>query len=94
MIVEKAVNMAEMMHKQVLGIVENMSYFTCPDCGARHSVLGESHIEATAAKYGIAHVAKLPIDPAIANACDEGRIEDIRLGEIAALADYIEHGEY
>jgi Mrp family chromosome partitioning ATPase len=94
MIVEKAVNMAEMMHKKVLGIVENMSYFTCPDCGAQHSVLGESHIDIAAAKYGIAHVAKLPIDPAIAKACDDGRIEDVKLEEIAELADYIERGEY
>ena len=68
MIVDKAVNMADMMHVPVLGIVENMAYYTCPDCGKQHAIFGESHIEAIAAKHGIPNTAKLPIDPAIAAA--------------------------
>ena len=87
MIVEKAVNMASMMDKQVLGIVENMSYFVCPDCGKKHSVLGESHVDETAARFGIGHVAKLPIDPAFARACDAGEVEALRSDDIAALCD-------
>jgi Mrp family chromosome partitioning ATPase len=94
MIVEKAMKMAGMMDKRVLGIVENMSYFTCPDCGSKYSILGESHIEETAAKYGIENVAKLPIDPAFAKACDEGRIEDLRAESLTGLADLIERGSY
>lgn len=53
MIVEKAVNMAALMNVPVLGIIENMSYYICPDCGARHSIYGESHIDGIAAKHGI-----------------------------------------
>ena len=76
MIVEKAVKMAEMMDVPVLGIVENMSYFQCPDCGGRHQIFGDSHIDEIAGKYGIANIAKLPMDPALAAACDSGRIEE------------------
>lgn len=90
MIVDKAVNMADMMHVPVLGIVENMAYYTCPDCGKQHAIFGESHIEAIAAKHGIPNTAKLPIDPAIAAACDAGRIEDVQGDWLGALADAIE----
>ena len=74
MIVEKAVKMAEMMNVPVLGIVENMSYFECSDCGKRHSIYGESHIDEIAAKHGISAIAKLPIDPAFAAASDRGEV--------------------
>ena len=94
MIVEKAVNMAGLMNKRVLGLVENMSYFVCPDCGKRHSVFGESHIDETAKRFGIEHVAKLPIDPAYASACDAGQIESLKVPELTELADYIERGAY
>lgn len=94
MIVEKAVNMAGMMHKNVIGLVENMSYFTCPDCGGKHSVFGESHIEEQAKRFGIANVARLPINGAYAAACDEGRVEDIGVDALKALGDYIERGAY
>ena len=90
MIVDKAVNMADMMHVPVLGIVENMAYYTCPDCGKQHAIFGESHIEAIAAKHGIPNAAKLPIDPAIAAACDAGRIEDVQGDWLSSLADAIE----
>lgn len=76
MIVEKAVNMAKIMNIPILGMVENYSYFKCPDCGGEHSVFGESHAEQTAAKYGIPSFARLPIEPAFAAACDAGRVED------------------
>ncbi|MEA5038845.1 MAG: Mrp/NBP35 family ATP-binding protein, partial [Clostridiaceae bacterium] len=63
MIVEKAVNMAALMKIPVLGLVENMSYFKCPDCGSVHHIFGESHIEETARKHGIQTVSRLPINP-------------------------------
>ncbi len=75
MIVEKAVKMAELMNIPVLGIVENMSYFECPDCGKRHAIFGESHVEEVAERFGIDTVAKLPINPKLSAACDTGMIE-------------------
>ncbi len=75
MIVEKAVNMAVMMNVPVLGIVENMSYFKCPDCGNEHYIFGKSKIEETAARFNVKNVAKLPIDPNFASLCDNGLIE-------------------
>ena len=75
MIVGKAVKMAEMMNVPVLGIVENMAYYECPDCKSRHSIFGESHIEEVAAKYGINSTAGMPINPKLAAACDKGMIE-------------------
>ena len=66
-----------MMNVPVLGIVENMSYYECPDCGKRHSIFGESHLEEIAAQHGIRNIARLPIDPAIAAACDAGEIETL-----------------
>lgn len=76
MIVEKAVNMAEMMNVPILGIVENMSYITCPDCGRKISVFGKSGVDEIAKAHNISAVAKLPIDPALTEAADFGRIED------------------
>lgn len=75
MIVEKAVNMAEMMDVPVLALVENMSYITCPDCGKEIHVFGESHIDEIAQKHGVETVARMPIDPKLAAACDAGTIE-------------------
>lgn len=74
-IVEKAVKMANMMNVPIVGLVENMSYFQCPDCGKQHKIFGESHVEEVAFRYGISAVAKLPINPKIAGACDRGMIE-------------------
>ncbi|MGN1001627.1 MAG: P-loop NTPase [Oscillospiraceae bacterium] len=86
MIVEKAVKMAEMMGVPVLGIVENMSYFECPDCHSRHAVFGESHIEEIAAKHGIGSIARLPMDPGIAAACDRGQVSSIQGDWLDGLA--------
>lgn len=78
MIVQKAVNMAQMMNVPILGVVENMSYIKCPDCGRKISVFGESSVDAIAMENGIPAVAKLPIDPELTKAADGGRIEELQ----------------
>jgi Mrp family chromosome partitioning ATPase len=90
MIVEKAANMAAMMNIPVLGIVENMSYFKCDQCGKEHRIFGDSHVEAIAGRRGISNVARLPIDPAIAAACDGGRIEMLDAPWLEDLATALE----
>ena len=75
MIVGKAVKMAEMMHIPVIGIVENMAYYECPTCHDKHYIFGKNDVEALAEKYHIGMFSKIPIDPVLAKACDEGRIE-------------------
>lgn len=85
MIVGKAVNMAKMMNVPILGIVENMSYLQCPDCGRKLSVFGESTVDAIAIEYSIPVVAKLPIDRLLTQSADTGRIED---AEINYLSDF------
>ena len=92
MIVAKAVNMAKKMDIPILGVVENMSYLVCPDCGKKISVFGESHIDEVAAKEGIKVLAKLPIDPEVAQLMDAGKIEylkDDRLSEAVKAAEEI-----
>ena len=76
MVVEKAVNMANIMNIPVLGLVENMSYLSCPDCGKKIEVFGPSKAQTIAAQYGIPAVAKMPLDPKIAQLADDGRIEE------------------
>ena len=76
MIVAKAVNMAEKMDVPVLGVVENMSYVTCPDCGKKIEVFGASKLEGVTAEYGVKVLGRLGIDPALAAACDAGTFED------------------
>ena len=78
MIVQKAVNMANMMNVPILGIVENMSYIKCPDCGRKISVFGESGVDALALEYGIPAVAKLPVDAELTKAADSGKIEELK----------------
>lgn len=78
MIVEKAVNMANIMNIPILGIVENMSYFKCPDCGKEHKIYGESHIEEIAKKNNLEVLAKLPIDPSLAKLVDAGEVENFQ----------------
>ena len=86
MIVEKAVRMAEMMHVPVLGVVENLSGFRCPDCGAVHDIFGRSNLDEIAAQHGIAHVERLPIDPALSQLCDLGSIEQMPEDYLASTA--------
>ena len=78
MIVEKAVNMAKKMNVPILGLVENMSYLECPDCGKKIAVFGESRIEEVAKEYGIPVLAQIPIRPEIAKAVDEGTVEYVK----------------
>ena len=87
MIVTKAVKMAEMMHIPVLGLVENYSYYECPDCGKRHAVFGESHIDEIAAGHGLKVLARLPIDPAATAACDAGNIETFEPNYLSGVAE-------
>lgn len=75
MIVSKAVNMANKMNINVLGLIENYSYFICPDCDAKHSIFGDSHIEDVAKEFNLEILAKLPMDKKFAKLCDEGNIE-------------------
>lgn len=82
MIVNKAFNMARLMNVPVLGLVENMSYYECPDCKKKLNIFGESQIDATAAELGVPVLAKLPINPDVAKLVDEGRIEDIDCPEL------------
>ncbi|MEG1027679.1 MAG: P-loop NTPase, partial [Oscillospiraceae bacterium] len=93
MIVEKAVKMANMMNIPILGIVENMSYFECPDCNKKHSIFGESHIDDIAKSYNIKNISKLPIDSKIASACDKGAIELLNGNWLDNMADSIENIE-
>ena len=87
MIVEKAVNMAKMMNVPVLGIVENMSYFICDECGKKHFIFGQSHLEEIAAHNNIPITARMPINPALAAACDAGMIETFDGEWLNGLAD-------
>ncbi len=75
MIVGKAVRLAELMNVPILGLVENYSYFKCPDCDKKHYIYGESKVDAVAEAHGIKKVAKLPIDPKLAYLCDTGELE-------------------
>lgn len=90
MIVGKAVNMAEMMNIPVLGIVENMSYFECPNCGKKHSIFGESHVDELAKQYNINTVSKIPIDKTIAKNCDSGKAEEINCSCLEDIVNAIE----
>lgn len=76
MIVEKAVKMAKLMNIPILGIVENMSYLQCPDCGKKIRLFGDSHITETAEKFGISNIAEMPIDPNLSRLCDNGKVEE------------------
>ncbi len=89
MIVEKAVNMANMMNIPILGIVENMSYVLCPDCQKRINVFGESKTAATAKKFNLPLLAQIPFDPKIASLCDSGEIEKIEDNPVIAAADAV-----
>ena len=89
MIVTKAVKMAGLMDIPVLGLVENYSYFKCPDCGKEHAVFGKSRIDQVAEELGLKVLARLPIDPAVAAACDAGRIEELDPNYLTAVAELL-----
>lgn len=87
MIVGKAVKMAQMMHVPVLGLVENMSYLKCPDCGKEIELFGQSHAQEMGKEFNIAPVMRVPLNPAVAKAADEGRMEFVREDAVSPLAD-------
>lgn len=93
MIVSKAVKMAEMMHIPVLGFVENYSYLECPDCGKRINVFGQSHLDEIAAKFGLPVLARLPIDPAVAQAYDNGMMETVNTDALAQVVEAVHRAE-
>ena len=89
MIVAKAVKMAQKMNVPILGLVENMSYLECPDCGKKISVFGESHIDEIAKEYDLPVLAKLPIDPKVAEHVDNGTIEYLERDWFDAAAEKV-----
>ncbi len=89
MIVTKAVNMANLMNVPILGLIENYSYFECPDCGMRHRIFGESHIAEVAVENHLPVLAQLPIGPAIAAAVDAGMVENIEPNGLADTASIV-----
>lgn len=96
MIVEKSIKMVDMLNIPVIGLVENMSYVQCPDCGKKIAVFGESHVDAIARQYGIPHTAALPIDRKLAASADKGMIELTNgdwLDEIANAIDQLQPRE-
>lgn len=93
MIVNKAVKMADMMHIPVLGFVENYSYLQCPDCGKKINVFGKSHLDEIAAENGLPILARLPIDPAVAEAYDHGQMETIPTDALAPAIEAIKKAE-
>lgn len=93
MIVGKAMKMASLMNIPVLGLVENMSYVLCPDCGKKIHVFGESHISEIAEEYHVPVLAQMPINPALASACDNGTVEDLDCSYLEDAALVIERGQ-
>lgn len=93
MIVSKAVKMANMMNIPIIGLVENMSYFRCPDNGKDYKIFGDSHIEEIANEYNLNVLAKLPIDPKLSAACDKGMIELVDGDSMDSVANALEEME-
>jgi len=91
MIVAKAVKMAEMMHIPIVGLIENMSYFHCPDNGVDYKIFGESHIDEIAKQHNLPVLAKLPIDPAVTSLCDNGLVELYEGDFLDHVAEYLEN---
>ena len=89
MVVRKAAQMVQQVGVPILGLIENMSYFVCPDNGTQYAIFGPSHAEETARKLGIPLLGRLPIDPAVVNLCDSGRIEDYDVSGFKSIADLI-----
>lgn len=90
LIVRKAYNMAKSMNIPVLGIVENMSWLRCPDCGKDIELFGKSRIEEIASKLGVTLLGRMPIDPAVAELCDSGSIERLNHAYLDGAVEYIE----
>lgn len=91
MIVSKAINMTSKMNVPVLGLVENMAYFICPNCHERHHIFGESHIHDIATQYHLDVLAELPMNPEISKLYDSGRIDDVSIETINDAARHLKH---
>ena len=89
LIVTKAVRMADMMHKPILGVVENYSYFQCDKCGEKHYIFGQSNLDQVAASLGVKVLAQIPMDPAMAQAMDQGAVENLEHNYLDPVADQI-----
>lgn len=93
MIVTKAVKMAQKMSVAVLGIVENMSFFICPDCGKEHFLFGESRLDEKAKGWGVDHFARIPMDSQFSVLCDRGAVEFADVSAIRPLSEYLQNME-
>ena len=93
MIVSKTVKMANMMHIPVLGFVENYSYLECPDCGKKINVFGQSHLDEIAASFGLPVLARLPIDPNVAMAYDNGMMETVDTSKVDGVIAAVEQAQ-
>ncbi len=87
MIVRKAVHMAQAINTPIVGVVENMAYFVCPETGKQHFIFGPSHAQEIALAANAPLMAQLPIDPDVATMCDTGRVEEVNLKELPALLE-------
>lgn len=91
MIVGKAVNLAHSLNVPVIGLVENMAYFKCDECGKKHFIFGDPQGEAVSKKYDIPAYATLPIDPSFASLCDAGKVEDYDVeGALDTIVEQVE----
>lgn len=89
MIVGKAIHMANQMNIPIIGLVENMSYFICPNCHEKHFIFGESHLEEVSEKYQVPILTRMPLNPEIAKLCDNGEIEKLKENPLKEVIDYI-----
>jgi Mrp family chromosome partitioning ATPase len=89
MVVRKAAQMAQVMTIPMLGLIENMAYFVCPETSRHHAIFGPSHAEEIAQDLGIPLLGRLPLDPAIAGLCDQGRIEDYSMDAFQTIAEQV-----
>ena len=89
MVVRKAVHMVQMLKVSIVGLVENMSSFRCPDCGSVHQLFGKSHLDAMAAEIKDTTAVQVPIDPALTALCDSGRVEEADNSDISPIVDRI-----
>lgn len=90
LIVSKAVNMAKMMNIPIIGLIENFSYFECPDCGKKHYIFGKGATDAAAVEFGLPVLGRLPFDPKLAGLSDEGRVDECDSGLLKGAVDLIE----
>ena len=85
MIIKKAANLAKQLHVPIVGLVENMSFFTCPSCGERHALFGTSHLEEVGKELGVATMARLGLDPKIGALVDKGKVEEVNTEELSPI---------